>query len=244
MLERQARRLAEEKRRVRFEFVRVLGHELKAPLGAIAGYLDILATRTLGNDIGAYGQVVARSRVRLDQMSKLIEDLLDLTRIESGQIAREIVTVDLGDALRDAVESASRTAEERGIRIETATGGDLHLTGDRREIDMILNNLLSNAVKYNRDGGRVSVRIDGEPEHLRIEVSDTGIGMTPEETARLFGEFVRIRNAKTRNILGSGLGLSIIRKITQMYDGDVTVRSQPGVGTTFTVALRRHPPRP
>jgi signal transduction histidine kinase len=96
---------------------------------------------------------------------------------------------------------------------------------------------VSNAVKYNRDGGRVDVTVSGTPQGATLEVNDTGIGMTKDETAKLFGEFVRIKNAKTRNIMGSGLGLSIVRKLATLYGGDVTVASQPDVGTTFTVHL-------
>jgi signal transduction histidine kinase len=111
------------------------------------------------------------------------------------------------------------------------------LQADRGEIEIMLNNLVSNAVKYNRDGGRVDVTLSGGVEGVTMAVKDTGIGMTKEETAKLFGEFVRIKNTKTRNIMGSGLGLSILRKLANMYGGEVTVESQPDVGTTFTVRL-------
>ena len=115
--------------------------------------------------------------------------------------------------------------------------GPVRLTADRGEIEMILNNLVSNAVKYNRDGGRVSVRLTREADRVTIAVRDTGIGLTPEEAARLFGEFVRIRNAKTQDILGSGLGLSIVKKLACLYGGEATVVSQSGVGSTFAVVL-------
>ena len=112
------------------------------------------------------------------------------------------------------------------------------MTADRGEIEIILNNLVSNAVKYNRDGGRVDVTLAREGPAVTIRVADTGIGMTQEEAAKLFADFVRIKNAKTRNILGSGLGLSTVKKLAMLYHGDVRVESQPGVGSTFTVVLR------
>jgi signal transduction histidine kinase len=105
-------------------------------------------------------------------------------------------------------------------------------------MEIIFNNLVSNAVKYNRDGGTVDVRIAPCPGGGTLAVSDTGIGMTREETARLFADFVRIKNDKTRNILGSGLGLSIVRKLAQLYGGDATFVSEPDVGSTFTVSLQ------
>ena len=111
------------------------------------------------------------------------------------------------------------------------------ISADAREIEIIFNNLLTNAMKYNRDGGRVDVTLQRTGKQAEITVSDTGIGMSEEEVQRLFGEFVRIRNEKTSHILGSGLGLSIIKKLALLYGGDVMVKSQSDVGSTFTVTL-------
>ncbi len=237
VVQRQARRLADERRRVRFEFLSVVAHELKAPLAAIEGYLMMMQERSLGGDLAAYEQIVGRTRFRLDGMRKLIADLLDLTRIESGQKRRELAEVDLRTVGASCVEAASAGGRERGIRVELAPGGPVTMQADAGEIELILNNLLSNAVKYNRDGGRVDLSIDGADGAATLAVRDTGIGMTPAETARLFGEFVRIKNDRTRHIEGSGLGLSIVRKLAGMYGGDVTVESEPGVGSTFRVRL-------
>jgi signal transduction histidine kinase len=113
----------------------------------------------------------------------------------------------------------------------------LSLEADRTEIEMIFNNLISNAVKYNRDQGRVGVTVGTAGDAVRIQVEDSGIGMTPEETQRLFSDFSRIKNEKTRNILGSGLGLSTLKKLVTLYNGDITVKSKPDIGSTFTVTL-------
>lgn len=236
LLARQARRLTEEKRQVRFQFIRVLGHELKAPLNAIDGYLQIMETHTAGTDIAAYDRAVSRCRTRVDQMRKLVADLLDMTRIESGLKSRELGPVDVADVARSAVETMAGEAERRGITIEL--NGAAEMTADAGEIEMILNNLVSNAVKYNRDGGRVDVTLARRDNTVAIEVRDTGIGLSEHEAAKLFDEFVRIHNPQTRTILGSGLGLSIVRKLALMYGGDATVQSEPGAGSTFTVVLR------
>jgi signal transduction histidine kinase len=230
----QARKLAQEKRQVRFQFLSVLVHELKAPLVAVEGYLRLLQE---GADPETAKRAVDRSLVRLDGMRKLIVDLLDLTRIESGQKAREFSAVDVVEVARAAIETALPAAQERTIAVELHAPDPVVMQADRGEIEIMLNNLVSNAVKYNRDGGRVDVTVSDGPAGVTMVVKDTGIGMTKEETAKLFGEFVRIKNAKTRNILGSGLGLSILRKLATLYGGDVTVASQPDVGTTFTVHL-------
>lgn len=240
MAKREARRLAAERRQVRFQFLSVLVHELKAPLGAVEGYLNILQTRTLGADLRAYDSVVERCLVRCEGMRKMIYDLLDLTRIESGQRQRNLRTVDVRAAAQTAIDTATPDAQARRIAIALHADETVEMTADPTELEIVLNNLVSNAVKYNRDDGRVDVTITADDEQVAIEVADTGIGMSPAECAKLFNEFVRIKNSKTRSILGSGLGLSTVRKLAHLYGGDATVRSTPDVGSTFTVVLKRH----
>ncbi len=239
ILTRQARKLADEKRKVRFQFISVLAHELKAPLAAIEGYLQIMRNHTAGEDVSSYDQIVDRSLVRLDGMRKLIVDLLDMTRIESGEKQRELIELDVVAIARRVVETNLPEAIRRGISITLHNERPVIMTADSGEIEIILNNLVSNAVKYNRDNGKVDIRIEEDGEEATIFVSDTGIGMTEEEASRLFNDFVRIKNEKTRNILGSGLGLSIVKKLTQLYNGDVAVESEPDSGSVFTVTLNR-----
>ncbi len=240
-LAKQARKLAEEKRQVRFQFIRVLGHELKAPLNAVEGYLRLLQEGRLDDGSPAYVEAVERSLIRIEGMRKLVTDLLDVTHIESGQRQRHLAMVDLVQMARDVLETfATETAAKR-IEIAVHAEEPVRLVADRGEIEMILNNLISNAVKYNREGGRVDVRLTRQADRVTIAVDDTGIGLTPEEADRLFGEFVRIRNEKTQSILGSGLGLSIVKKLAYLYGGDATVTSQSGVGSTFTVVLGDQP---
>jgi signal transduction histidine kinase len=182
--------------------------------------------------------MVERSIMRVDGMKKLIGDLLDLTRIESGQRERVIKRLDMAELAKASMELFAVEAERRGISVHLETDGDVELLADPGEAEIVLNNLISNAVKYNRDGGSVTVKLGRKGDVTRIEVSDTGIGLTAEETGKLFNEFTRIKNEQTVKILGSGLGLSTVRKIANMYDGDATVTSEPGVGSTFVVTLR------
>jgi signal transduction histidine kinase len=238
LIQREARRLAEEKRQVRFQFISVLGHELKAPLAAVEGFLQILKDGSAGNDPDVIARIVDRALVRTEGMRKLIVDLLNLTRIESGQKRRELAPVDLRDVARSSIETVSAAAAARHITLALDAPDTAPMIGDRGELEIILNNLISNAVKYNRDGGRVDIALEPREGGWRLKVTDTGIGMAPEDCARLFQEFVRIRNDKTRTIPGTGLGLSIVRKLAQLYGGDATVDSEPGVGSTFTVTLK------
>jgi two-component system sensor histidine kinase/response regulator len=238
IISREARRLAEEQRQVRFNFISVLSHELKAPLNAIEGYLKILQ----GDEAPERRQMIDRSLLRLDGMRKLIFDLLDLTRIESGQKAREFGQVDMRAVARRTIDLFAGEASERGITITMHAPQPVEMEADASEMEIVLNNLVSNAVKYNRDGGSVTVSLERKDAGVRIEVTDTGIGMTPEESAKLFNEFVRIKNEDTIKILGSGLGLSTVRKLAQMYGGDASVKSEKGSGSRFTVTLRNAAP--
>jgi two-component system sensor histidine kinase/response regulator len=233
ILTREARRLADEKRQVRFDFISVLSHELKAPLNAIEGYLRILQ----GDEPPERRPMIDRSLIRLDGMRKLIFDLLDLTRIESGQKARQFATVDLKTVAQKTIDLFAAEAAERKIGITLRVAQPVEMVADPSELEIVLNNLVSNAVKYNRDGGSVTVLLERNAGEVKIQVSDTGIGMTSEESAKLFNEFVRIKNEDTFKILGSGLGLSTVRKLAQLYGGSATVTSKKGSGSIFTVTL-------
>ncbi len=237
VLRRRARALEEEKRRVRFEFVSVLAHELKAPIASVESSLYLLRSSDLVADPEVVTQVAERSIRRLGGMRKLIADLLDITHLESGSRERTLEELDLVELAREALETAQGLATERGVSLELQAPAHLSVRADAEELAMIFNNLLSNAVKYNRVGGRVRLRLSREGEGVVLEVQDTGIGMTEEEAERAFGELTRIKNAHTREIPGSGLGLSILRKVVDLYGGSVSVDSTPGQGSTFTVSL-------
>jgi two-component system, sensor histidine kinase and response regulator len=234
ILSKEARRLADEKRQIRFNFISVLAHELKAPLNAIEGYLKILQT----DEPPERRQMIDRSLIRLDGMKKLIFDLLDLTRIESGQKQRIFTDVDVTGLAKSTVELFAAEASARGITLEVEPGEPVAMRADANELEIVLNNLVSNAVKYNRDGGSVRVAVRRGPDGVEISVADTGIGLTPEEAAKLFTEFVRIKNEDTIKVIGSGLGLSTVRKLAQLYGGDASVQSTKGEGSVFTVTLQ------
>jgi signal transduction histidine kinase len=157
---------------------------------------------------------------------------------------REVHEVDVREAAVKSIETTHPDAEQRKITVELHCSDSVMINGDSSELEIIFNNLVSNAVKYNRDGGRVDIYIEKENDLVTIKVADTGIGMTPQEKEKLFGEFVRIKNEKTRNIQGSGLGLSILKRLSSLYDGDVSVESEADVGSTFIVKLKNLPIEP
>ncbi len=228
-----------EKRRIRLEFVSVLAHELKAPLAAAESALQILDAGTLGDALPPYAPLVARALARLEAARGMVGDLLDLTRVESGERPRSLEFFDLGETARTVLEEAAPAARGRAVTLSLDAPAPFMVRADRWEMESILQNLLSNAVKYNREGGSASLRLWQDGEHVFVEAHDTGIGMTPAEIGGLFREFGRVRKRETEHITGSGLGLALVRKLAALYDGGVAVESVPGEGSVFTVRLRR-----
>jgi signal transduction histidine kinase len=184
--------------------------------------------------------MIDRSIERIKGMRNLIMDLLDLTKLESGKKVREVKPTDITEIARLAMDTIEPMAIQRNVKVYLDAPENIVFKADADEIEIIFNNLISNAVKYNKEGGQVNISIRTEDSSLRIQVEDTGIGMNEEELARLFQEFVRIKNAKTRNITGSGLGLSIVKKLVEnSYNGQITASSIPDEGSTFTVELNK-----
>ncbi|MDZ7372316.1 MAG: cell wall metabolism sensor histidine kinase WalK, partial [candidate division KSB1 bacterium] len=221
---------------MRSQFVNMAAHELKAPLTAVQGYLELLLDKSLGDSPELYEQYLRRSLERTRELVNLINDLLNISRMEAGKIRREIQTFRLDELLRDRLEFFREEIERRSITVSQ----DLQpvaVDADREEIARLFNQLLSNAVKYNRQGGSIVVTLKRSGNYAAVAIRDTGIGMTPEEKSRLFEEFFRAKNEFTRNITGTGLGLIVAKKIVDAYAGMIEVESEFQVGSTFTVLL-------
>lgn len=237
-LKRMTRQMNKEGKQVRFQFLSVLSHELKSPINAVEGYLKIMKERQVGDNLADYDTMIDRSLERIKGMRNLIMDLMDLTRLESGKKAREIKKVDIFQVARIAMDTMEPMAIQKNVKMHLDCPENLTLPADPDEMEIIVNNLVSNAVKYNKEGGSVYVTVGQADSAVTIQVEDTGIGMTEAETALLFQEFVRIKNEKTKLITGSGLGLSIVKKLVEgNYSGTISVASVPDKGTTFTVML-------
>ncbi|MBN1199782.1 MAG: hybrid sensor histidine kinase/response regulator [Bacteroidales bacterium] len=238
-LRRMTRKLNEQGKQVRFQFLSVLSHELKSPINAIEGYLKIMQEKQAGEAIEDYQGMISRSLERIKGMRGLIMDLLDLTRIESGKKKRNIIPVDITELARMAMHSMEPMAIQKSVKIHFTGDQPIYIHSDPSEMEIILNNLLSNAVKYNREGGEVFVSVEEKPQGITVDVKDTGIGMDDAEVGELFKEFVRIRNSKTKDITGSGLGLSIVKKLTDLNHGAIRVSSRPDQGSHFSVIFPR-----
>lgn len=234
---RMTKKLNTVGKQVRFQFLSVLSHELKAPLNAIEGYLKMMEEKQYGENIDDYQAIVERSISRVKGMRSLIMDLLDLTKIESGTTTRVIKEVNLLEIAQISVDSMKPFAIQNDVNVYLNSNTEIKINADAREMEIVFNNLISNAIKYNKSGGRVDCAIKPKDDFVVFTISDNGIGMSEEDMSKLFNEFVRIKNQRTKGISGSGLGLSIVKKIIDAYDGDITVTSSPDKGTTFTVTL-------
>jgi signal transduction histidine kinase len=236
-LKKMTNKLQDTGKQIRFTFLSVLSHELKAPLNSIEGYLKMIRERQNGPKLDDYDVMIDRSLERIKGMRHLILDLLDLTRVESGKAKRNITEVDLVSVARTAMDTMRPYAIQRDVKLSLHHQGSTVIQGDAEEIEIIFNNLISNAIKYNRDGGSVDFTLETQEDCMQIRVVDTGIGMNNDELGKIFDDFVRIKNDKTKNISGSGLGLSIVKKLIENYGGKIEVTSIPDQGSTFNVRL-------
>jgi len=236
-LKRMTQTLNNTGKQIRFQFLSVLSHELKAPLNAIDGYMKMIKERQFGNSVDAYDEMLDRSIERIKGMRQLILDLLDLTKIETGKPTQKLEAVNIRKIVQMAVDTIRPYAIQKDIDIYINSRENIEMKADAGEIEIIMNNLISNAVKYNKVGGRVDIFLEKKDGILRITVSDTGIGLKDEDKEKIFDDFVRIKSSQTREVTGSGLGLSIVKKIVDMYQGSIDVQSEPDKGTSFVITL-------
>lgn len=229
--------------KVKSQFVRMVAHELRAPLGAISQYLDVLSSGAVANDAERQARMLRRCQERADGLIGLIDDLLDLSTIEAGRVARNLEPIRLETVLSETVEVFRPQAEARDISLEVDAAVGIPLVlADRRDMGRIFTNLLSNAIKYNRDGGTVRVRIARDDGMVRVDVADSGHGIPAEAMPHLFEEFFRAKTAATERVVGTGLGLSIVKRLVEAHHGYVSVESVVGEGSTFSVRLPAYKP--
>ena len=225
--------------RSKTDFLSTVSHELRTPLTSITGYVELLRF----GDAGAVSDEQVRMLDVIDRsagrLRALIEDLLTLSRIESGALRSLTETVDVRCLAQGALSAIEPSAAAEGVRLEVHLGeSPLEVLGDPGQLDRVLLNLLSNAVKFSRTGGTVTVRTHLLEDEVVVAVSDTGIGIPAGEQERLFTRFFRATNATELAIKGTGLGLTIVRSIIEHHHGTLTVSSTEGEGTSVEVRLR------
>ncbi len=236
-LKRITHKMNQEGKKIRYQFLSVLSHELKAPLNALEGYLRMMQERQCGDRIEDYDTPVERSLQRIQGMRNLIMDLLDFTKIRLERKQENIIELDLAEVASGAIVTVQPYAIQKEVTINLKVKSDSRIMADPTDMDIVFNNMISNAVKYNRNGGTAEIIIDSDHDDMIIVFSDTGIGISKEDRDNLFTEFMRVKNEKTRNISGSGLGLSIVRKVVELYNGRISVESAPDEGSRFTIRI-------
>ncbi|MGQ9524105.1 MAG: response regulator, partial [Armatimonadota bacterium] len=208
--------------RVKSQFVSMVSHELRAPVAAILSYLDFILSGFAGDDPEQWKRMLARCSERAKSLITLVDDLLQLSRIEAGRVARRLEAVALQDVAREVLDLMSAQAQEKGVTLELHMTGDTALPpvlADREDMSRLVTNLVSNAIKYNRQGGRVDVILAATDGYVRVDVTDTGVGIPQEELPRIWEEFHRVKRPETRGITGTGLGLSLVKRIVEAHHG-------------------------
>jgi len=239
-LKRITHKMKQEGKKIRYQFLSVLSHELKAPLNALEGYLRMMQAKQAGEMIDDYATPIERSLQRIQGMRNLIMDLLDFTKIRLERKEEKIEEVNLSEIASAAIITVHPYAIQMDVSINLDLRSEAVIMADPVDMEIVFNNLISNAVKYNKSGGKADITIDSSESEAILIISDTGIGITKSDIENLFTEFVRIKNEKTRNISGSGLGLSIVKKVVELYHGTINVESTPDVGTVFTIRLPKN----
>jgi len=218
-------------------FISMVAHELKSPIAAIINYINVILSGMFDDKPEKVHEILERCKLRGQAMLELIQDLLYINRRDTGKIEKTIKRYDLKSILEEQLEFYRATAEERKITLELVSDGskEYPVMSDKQDLDRIFMNLISNGIKYNRDGGRLTVKISKKNKTLVVEFEDTGIGMTEDEIKGLFKEFYRVKNKKTLGITGTGLGRATVKRVLGEYNGRIEVKSKPDVGSTFTV---------
>jgi two-component system, OmpR family, sensor kinase len=219
--------------RVQQRFVADVSHELRSPLTAVRGNLDLLR-RGAADDAGAREEGLAAIDSEVARMSRMVADLLMLAQADAGvPIAKE--SVELDTLLLDVYRQARMSSD--GVKVSLGDEDEAIILGDRDRLKQALLNLVGNAVKYTPSGGEVKLSLEKDEEWVRIAVRDTGIGIAPEHISHLFDRFYRVDKARARDAGGAGLGLSIAKSVVDAHNGRITVESQAGKGSKFTIWL-------
>jgi two-component system, OmpR family, phosphate regulon sensor histidine kinase PhoR len=220
------------------DFVRMVSHELRSPLAAIKQQQTVILDGLAGDLTDKQRELLGRSQGRIQGLLDLINDLLDVAKMEAGHGQLEQVPLSIGEVLTELVELLQAKAESQRVTLKMDLFPDLPLIrADRRSMDEVFTNLVSNAINYSPDGGDVTIAGISHGDYVEILVRDQGIGIDAEELPKIFDKFYRVKSPKTRQIIGTGLGLSLVKGLIEAHRGSVTVESLVGQGSTFRVLL-------
>ncbi len=244
-LQRAVTRL-EELDRLKSNFLATMSHELRTPLTSVIGYAEMMVEGIAGPISNDQKDYLTTILGKADQLLGLITTVLDVASLESGQLALERTQLSLAQLVGSEVATVLPQAGRRGIAIEIETSGECTIVGDRRKIRQIVASLLSNAVKFTPDRGKVGVCVrpgalapssTSEPTAMQLVVSDSGIGISNAQVAKIFEPFFQVDSSSTRAFGGTGLGLTLAKAYVEAHGGRIWVESSPGAGSTFTASF-------
>lgn len=227
--------------RMKAEFqklVSVVTHELKAPINAIDGYLDLILKGYVKDKPEKQVEYLSRSRQKAETLRNLVQDLLSLTSIESGKFASERLPVDVRKILTDIITFMENEAAEKELQIKQHLADNIpEIHADKNALIYLFTNLISNAIKYNRQKGTVTIKLETSDNRILVSVKDTGIGISDDDQKKIFDEFFRSKREEIQKISGTGLGLNIAKRIAELHNGTIEVFSKIGEGSEFKVVL-------
>jgi signal transduction histidine kinase len=243
-----ARHTAERANRAKSEFISSVSHELRTPLNAIIGFSKLMLNPRVGplnEDQQAYTTDIVQSAEHLLQ---LINDILDLSKIEAGKLTLDLSEFLLYPLLEHSFTIVRESAGRQNVQLLTSLSDEMRdlppVVGDERKVRQILYNLLSNAVKFTPEGGRITLHAaldeTAPVPTARISVEDTGIGIAPEHQTRIFGAFEQVDSSYARQQQGTGLGLALTKRLVELHGGQISLTSEVGIGSTFTFTLPLH----
>ncbi len=235
----EAEALRKEKQLLEEHFVTMVSHQLRSPLVAIQQYFEVILAGLTGATDDRLKEMIHKANERLSALVRLINDWLDLARIEQGRFVGTFQRLDVGKILDRLVDLMTPSARESGIALEWAgsSGPTCEVLADEQGLEQVFANLIHNAIRYNKPQGRVRIDLRDEADAVVVEIRDTGIGIAPEHLPFIFDQFFRVGRPGDKVPKGSGLGLSIAKKLVEAHHGRIEVRSELGAGTSFTVRL-------
>jgi two-component system phosphate regulon sensor histidine kinase PhoR len=222
--------------RVREGFVANVSHELRTPITAIRGYAETLRSGAL-SDAAHAPQMVEIIHRQSERLSELVADLLELSKLDSGELSLKPSAVAIHEVVRRVADVVGPKASSKGLSLRLEMSPGLTAFVDEKAVEQVLINLLDNAIKYTPEGGGIALIGRGEAGLCVLEVRDNGLGIEARHLPRLFERFYRVDRGRSRDMGGTGLGLSIVKHLVSAMRGEVSVQSQPGEGSTFTVRL-------
>jgi signal transduction histidine kinase len=217
------------------DLLNTVSHDLKQPLGIMEGYVELLIFRNNFDEVST--GYIARIQRSFKAMRQLIDDLLDYAQIESSGLRLELLPVAIREVIQSCAEDMRQPLSSKSMQLSIEVNPMPRVKGDPRRLQQIFTNLISNAIKYTPPEGRIRISAEELDDNIRISVQDTGLGISPEDQARIFERFYRVRRAETENIEGTGMGLAIVKRLVEAHNGQLGIESRLGEGTTIHVTL-------